>query len=259
MLGVAKSATQDEIKKAYRKLVMEHHPDKGGDVAMFTQIQEAYDTLGNPEKRTQYDTPSPNFNNFSGHPGGFSFQDGHFDINEIFNQIFGQNRQQFRQQVFRTQVHISLVDAFNGLNHTIQLATPTGNKIINIKIPKGIDTGDQIRYDNVLDNASLMVEFIVSKDLRFDRNRQDLHSNQPISVLDLIVGADIEFTTIGGRKLSVNIPAGTQPSQQIKISGHGMPIAETGMYGDQLLLLKPYIPDNVTQDIVDAIHKSKNS
>ena len=93
-LGVNRNASPDEIKKAYRKMAAQHHPDKGGDTATFQKIQEAYDTLSDPQKKHQFDNPNPfgnmNFHNQGGTPFGFQFHQQSFNINDIFGQMFGQ-------------------------------------------------------------------------------------------------------------------------------------------------------------------------
>ena len=97
-LGVTKTASADEIKRAYRKLASQHHPDKGGDTAKFQEIQTAYDTLSDPQKRQQHDNPNPFGGGFpgghqagfqGGFPGGFSFNVNGFDMNDVFGQMFG--------------------------------------------------------------------------------------------------------------------------------------------------------------------------
>lgn len=267
-LGVGKNANPDEIKKAYRKMAAQHHPDKGGDTAKFQEIQKAYETLSDPQKKQQYDNPNPfggqqgpggfNFNFGGAGPGGFHFHTQGFDINDLFGQMFGQqNPFQQRQQVFRTQVHVSLEDSYNGSSQVLRLQTPNGNKVINIDIPKGINTGDQIRYDNVLEGAHLIIEFIVQPHLKFDRKGDDLYCNQQISVLDLIVGNKIEFKTISGKTFEVDVKPKTQPYIQLKIPGQGMPIKGTDRYGDQIILIKPYIPDNIDSSITESILRSR--
>lgn len=256
-LGVPRDADQDTIKKAYRKLAMKHHPDHGGDPNEFQKINEAYETLSNVDKRFQYDNPSAQAHGF---PGGFGFSAQGFDINDIFSQIFGQQNVHHRRhrQVFRTQVIVSLIDAYNGSNQVMQINTQKGSKVVTFTVPKGIETGDQVRYDELVEDASLIVQFIVQEELKFDRNGNDLYSNIPISVLDLITGTKIEFTTLTGKKLEVTINPMTQPTQQIRIQGHGMPIRDSGFYGDQILLLKPYLPDSISEDIIDSIKRTQN-
>ena len=253
-LGVPRDADQDTIKKAYRKLAMQHHPDRGGDPNEFQKISEAYETLSDTDKRFQYDNPQAR-PQFSSNPFGAAG----FDINDLFSQIFGQRQhfQQNQRQVYRTRVGVTLQAAYSGEEQVLQLGTPSGTKTFNLKVPLGVDTGDQVRYDNIIPDSHLIVEFAVMPDLKFDRKGHDLYCNFPISVLDLIVGTTVDFTTISGKKLEVKIAPGTQPSQQIKISGYGMPYGNTGQYGDQILLLKPVIPANISQDIIDSIKRNQ--
>jgi curved DNA-binding protein len=259
-LGVPRDADHDTIKKAYRKLAMTHHPDKGGDINKFQEISTAYETLSDVDKRSAYDNPQPQPQGF---PGGFNFNAQGFDINDLFSQVFGHQRfhnQQTAQQrqVFRTQVSVSLADAYHGTNQMMHLNTHTGPKVINFAVPKGIDSGDQVRYDNLIDDASLIIQFIVQQELKFDRNGNDLYSNIPISVLDLITGTKIQFTTLVGKKLEVSIKPNTQPSDQIRIQGQGMPLKDSGFYGDQILLLKPFVPANISQDVIDSIIRNQS-
>lgn len=257
-LGIPRDATQEEIKKAFRKLAMIHHPDKGGNPTEFQKLNDAYEVLGDPAKRQQYDNPtSHNSLNDS-----FQFDQHNFDLKDLFSHIFGAGRGPAagfsQQQIFRTQVAISLVDAYNGKEHTLQLSTPSGAKIINVKVPSGIDSGDQVRYQNVIDNGTLIIGFHIMPDLRFDRKGNDLHCNLPVSVLDLIVGTKVNFNTIAGKTVEVTIPPNTQPSHQIRLHGLGMPIKNSpNIYGDQILLLKPYLPDNISTDIIESINRFK--
>jgi len=257
-LGVAKTATPDEIKKAYRKLASKHHPDKGGDTATFQKIEEAYRILSDPQQRQQYDNPMPQGNPFGGFPGGgFNFNG---DLNDLFGQMFQQHnrRQPNVPHTFRTTVSITLLQAYYGDTQHLKLQTPHGNHAITIQIPKGVSHGSQIRYENVIPSAVLLVEFIVQNDLKFERRGNDLYCNNTISVLDLIVGTEFEFTTISGKTLMVKIPPKTQPHMHLKISGEGMPIVSTVMYGDQIILIKPVIPDIIDAEITDSIMRSKS-
>jgi len=268
LLGIAKNASQDEIKKAYRKMAALHHPDRGGDTAKFQEMQKAYETLSDPQKKQQYDNPNPfggqpgagGFN-FGGAPGGFHFHHQGFDINDIFGQMFGQQNpfQQKQPQVFRTQISIPLDESYTGGKQVLKVQTQGGSKIINIDIPKGVKEGDQFRYDNMLDGATLIVEFKLQPHLRFERKGNDLYSNHQISVLDLIAGNKFEFRTISGKIFEVDVKPNTQPYIQLKIAGQGMPILGTDKYGDQIILIKPVIPDKIDQSITESILRSRNS
>jgi curved DNA-binding protein len=256
-LGVNKEATPDEIKKAYRKLASQHHPDKGGDTTKFQEIQTAYDILSDPQKRQMYDNPQP-----QGFPGGFQMHMGPgMDINDLFGQIFGGGQQPFgnHRQVMRTQIRVSLLEAYTGSNQVLKINTHQGVKVIDIVVPKGVQSGQQIRYDNIIPNATLLVEFLVLPNLKYERNGNNLYANHSISVLDLIVGTKFEFMTISNKIVEVNVPPKTQPYMQLKLTGQGMPIGNSGQYGDQLILLKPFIPDNIDTEIVDAILRNRGN
>lgn len=253
-LGVPRTASPEEIKKAYRKLAMEHHPDRGGDNNKFQEISVAYNTLSDPDKKAAYDSPQPQFSGFQHDMNGF-------DLNDIFAHVFGQQNNPFghrnQQQIYRTRVTVSLVDVYNGADQVLKLNTPQGLKVINIKLPKHLHTGSQIRYENVVEKGVLIVEFVVLPDLRFDRKGDDLYANLPVSVLDLITGTKVQFTTISNKTLEVTIRPQTQPWMQLKISGEGMPTVN-GDFGDQILLIKPFIPDTIDTDIIESIKRSQN-
>jgi curved DNA-binding protein len=257
-LGVAKTATPEEIKKAYRKLASQHHPDKGGDTAMFQKIEEAYRILSDPNQRQQYDNPMPQGNPFGAH--GFNFNFNGADINDLFGQFFNQHQQRHpgAKQVYRTALSITLEQSYQGGTQNLKIQTHNSSHVITIDIPKGVENGSQVRYENLIPNSSLIVEFRLQPHLKFERKGTDLFCNQPVSVLDLIVGGSFEFTTISGKTLEVTVPAGTQPNKQLKIAGEGMPINGTPQYGDQIILFKPFIPDKINSEIVDAILKHKN-
>jgi curved DNA-binding protein len=250
ILGLEKNASPEEIKKAYRKLASQHHPDKGGDTSKFQQIQEAYSILGDVEKRREYDNPIKH---------DFGFNQNTHDINEIFSQIFGQRHHQWhnQKQLLRTSLNLSLLDAYKGSSQIVKLQSNYGVKVLDIKIPPGVRTGDQIKYDNIVENSILIVQFNVMPDLKFDRKGNDLYCNHSVSVLDLIVGNSFIFETISNKKIEVKIPPLTQPYIQLKLNGHGMPIPNTNRFGDQLILLKPFIPDNIHDDIVQSILRNR--
>lgn len=254
-LGVAKNATPDEIKKAYRKLASQHHPDKGGNTTKFQEIQTAYDTLSDQNKRFQYDNQRPtNFN-------GFHHGQGNPDLEEILRN-FGlgdmfRNVHQQRNNIFRTKMDITLKESYTGCVKNISVGTNNGTHSISINVPKGIDSTQQVRYENILPNSTLIVDYHILPDLKYERRGNDLLANQQISVLDLIVGTKFEFETISGTRVEVNVKPGTQPFMQLKLPTFGMPILNSHMYGDQIILIKPFIPATISQEIIDAIIKNK--
>jgi DnaJ-class molecular chaperone len=262
VLGVDRGASSEDIKKAYRSLAMKHHPDRGGNAEKFKQIEEAYRTLSDDQKRSEYDNPMPNFGQagFGGpFPGGQGFH-FNFNMNDIFGQMFG-GQQGFRQPItYRTAVHITLEQAYNGGEQILKLQTQQGsNEACKIDIPKGIDNGNQIRYDNVLNGASLIVEYRIQPNLKFERQGNDLYSNASISILDLIVGTTIKFTTINGKTFDVRVPPKSQPNLQLRITGQGMPILNHHGYGDQIIVLKPFMPDIIDDTITHSILRTKQN
>lgn len=258
-LGVAKNATPDEIKKAYRRMAAIHHPDKGGDTAEFQKVQAAYETLSDPQKKQEYD--NPNTFGGGGFPGGgFHFQSQGFDINDILGQMFG-GRSPFGshgfQQQYRTQVWVTLEQVYNGGEQLLQMQGPNGVQTIRIEIPRGIDDGATIRLDNVIPNGILLIDFRIHPHPRFNRIGQDLQAFHRISVLDLIVGTEFEFITISGKKFMVKVKPGTQPDSTLRITGQGLPYINQQGDGDQLILLKPFIPDKIDKQITDSILRSQ--
>lgn len=260
-LGVDRNASPDDIKKAYRKMAGIHHPDKGGDTATFQKIQQAYETLSDPGKKQQYDNPNPfghpghpggGFQ--GGFPGGFQFHMNGFDMGDIFGQVFGQQRHQQRP-TYKTTIWVTLEQVYKGDEQTLQLNTNGENSVVKIQIPKGVDNGATLRYENLIKDGILIIEFRIQPHAVFQRHGFDLVTEHAISVLDLIVGTDIKFTTISGKSLDVKIKPKTQPGTTLRIPGEGLP-TNYG-YGDQMILLKPIIPDIISDSIINSIILSR--
>ena len=257
-LGVGKNANADDIKKAYRKLAGKHHPDKGGDTSTFQKIEEAYRILSDPQQRQQYDNPMMQGNPFQGFPGGgFQFNMNGFNMDELFGQMFRQHHQHPQQNTYRTSYWINLEQAYKGGEELLKLQTPSGLHMAKVNIPKGVPDGGQVRYEKIVDSSDLIVEYRIHPHLKFERKMNDLYSNHSISVLDLIVGTTFQFTTVSGKTLDVTVLPKTQPFMHLKLANHGMPIQGTNAYGDQIILLKPFIPDNIDSRITDSILQSK--
>lgn len=262
-LGVNRNASPDEIKKAYRRLAGQHHPDKGGDTATFQKIQEAYETLSDPQKKQQFDNPNPfgnmNFGQPGGSPFGFHFHQQSFDMNDVFGQMFGGSpfgHRQPQKPQYRTTIAVTLEQVYTGDEQTLQFNDQGNNSTVRIQIPKGIENGATLKYDNLLKDAILFVDFRILPHQKFQRNGFDLVTEQNVSILDLIVGSSFKFTTISGKSLDVSIRPQTGPNSTLRIVGEGLPKPQG--YGDQLILLKPYMPDIIDKTIIDAIKASNN-
>lgn len=251
-LGVARTATQDEIKRAFRKLASQHHPDKGGDTQKFQEIQAAYDTLGDPEKRAAYDRPAPQFNfqDFNNHP-----------FSDIFSQMFGGNhpfgqRPQQRGHV-RMTLWITLYDVAVGGPRTISLGTAAGSSTVEINIPAGIEDGDNVQYPGIgPGGVDLVVNFRIKPDAVWQRQAQNLITTRKVSMWDLILGGSLEITDIYGTHLSTQIPANTEPGTMLRLRGRGLK-NRAGQAGDALIQVQATLPKNIAPEIRDAIQQHR--
>jgi curved DNA-binding protein len=249
-LGVAKTATQDEIKRAFRRLASQHHPDKGGDTAQFQKIQAAYDTLGDAEKRAAYDNPQPQFSGFSS-TGGQPF-----DLHNIFN-MFAQGGgfpgSHPRRNHVRMTLWISLADAVRGGAKTVAVSTAAGSTTVQIDIPPGIDDGDNVQYGGIAPGGmDLVVQFRLSPDANWRRDGVNLHTERQVSVWDLILGGDIEITTVQGRTLTFSVAPRTQPGTVIRLRSQGIH-TRSGEKGDLLIRLQAKLPDHIPEQILSAV------
>jgi curved DNA-binding protein len=249
-LGVSKTATPDEIKKAYRKLASQHHPDKGGNTAKFQEIQTAYDVLGDSQKRSEYDNPRPQFGGFGGHPNNQNF-----DFDSIFS-MFGtqfQNPHARRAQRAQMTLWITLTDVAKGGNRTVSVGTQHGTHAVEIDVPKGINDGDNVQYQGIGPGGmDMIVTFRIHPDPRFVRQHLNLHTEQTVNIWDLILGCDLPVRDILGNEFSMVVPARTQPGTILRLKGKGLP-SRNGAQGDFMIKLQARIPDNISPELIEQI------
>jgi curved DNA-binding protein len=254
-LGVNRDATADEIKRAYRKLASKHHPDRGGDTQTFQEIQTAYDTLSDPQRRAAYDNPG-----FGGFGGGFR-ADAPFDFQTIFD-IFGtrfqhpgQQQQQRRQQA-RMSLWITLRDVAQGGRRTISVGTPQGTHAVEIEIPPGIDNGDSVQYPGIGPGGiDLIVSYRIHPDARFERQGLNLFTDHLVNVWQLITGGTTQIKDVLGNTLELSIPARTQPGTTVRLRGRGLK-NNVGTTGDMLVQLQARIPDTIDPELLSLIEKT---
>ncbi len=270
ILGVGRKASADEIRKAYRKLAMQHHPDRNpGDKQAeerFKEINEAYQVLNDPQKRAHYDQLGSAYSTWQqrGAPGGFDWGQwagsggpggvrveygGNLDdlfgeglFSEFFRTIFGGGGMGGAAQTmpaYQQPVEISLEEAYHGATRQIQ----TGSKRVNVKIPPGVRTGSKVRVAGAAPNGQdlyLVVE--MKEDERFERKGNDLHATVKVSAFTAMLGGEAEVETMSG-KVKLTIPPGTQPEQVFRIAGRGMPnLKSASTRGDLFVKLKVEIP-----------------
>ena len=219
-LGINKTAGQDEIKKAYRRLASQHHPDKGGDTAKFQQIEEAYRILSDPEKRQQYDNPAPQgFQQFGGMPPGFEDMMSQMFGREGFGDIFGRQRYQQpqRNRTLNIQTTITLEEAFYGKDLIATLGLPSGREqMIEVKIPAGVQDGTVLRLsqmgDDTLQNVprgDIHLTINISAHNVLQRQGDDLVLELDVNCIDAILGKTFFIDTIDKKTLELSLKAGT--------------------------------------------------
>ena len=249
-LGIDRGASPDDIKRAYRKMASQHHPDKGGDKNKFQEIEEAYRILSDNQKRAQYDNPRS--------PPGFSFQtDGNgFDFESIFD-IFGARfqhpGQQRRQQHAIMTLWVTLKDIAQGGKKAVGIGTSQGNSTVEIEIPRGINDGDSVQYGGIGPNGiDLVITYRIHPDPRWVRSGLTLQTEETVSIWDLILGAELPVRDILGNNLSLTIAPNTQPGTVLRLRNRGL-TARNGTSGDLLIKIQARIPDNVPQELLDHI------
>ena len=252
ILGVGKTATPDEIKKAYRKLASQHHPDKGGDTARFQEIEEAYRVLSDPQQRAAFDNPQPNF-------GGFNFHSQPFDFNEIFN-MFGTQFNHHPQQRQRTMqarmtLWIQLSDVASGGKRTVSVGSNAGTQIVELDIPIGIDDGATVAYPGLAPGGiDLVVTFRIHPNPRWQRDGFNLYTDQKVSIWTLITGGEITVRDILNRELNVAVPPNMQPGQILRCRGRGIPDRANNP-GDMMIRVQAEIPPNIPEDLLALIRR----
>lgn len=254
ILGVTKNADQEEIKRAYRSLASKHHPDKGGDTAKFQEIQEAYATLSDPQKRAEYDNPRPQM-------GGFHFHHGQMppEFQDIFSNFgfpgfFGQRQQAQRNRTLNLNAQINLKEAFEGKTLLANIKLPSGrDQMLEVKVPPGIRDGGVIRLQGMGDDSisnmprgDLQLTIHITDMLGYERVEDDLYKLIKVNCIDAILGKKINIISIDNKLLEVSIPEGCQHGQKLALHGHGMPnIKDARMRGRLIIVIELFVPTNL--------------
>jgi curved DNA-binding protein len=244
-LGVSASATPEEIKRAFKKLAMKHHPDRGGDEQRFKEINEAYAVLSDPQRKQQHDNT------------GFSFRSNPNGFHDVFDEFFRQQRQQ-RTSTVRLSLYIDLKTAATGGEKLVSLQTNKGTEAVEIEIPEGINDGDTVRYPQLLGHSDLQVTFRIHPDKIWSRQGNNLTREVDIDFWDYIVGTKVNVETIYDDVIALTVPPRTQPGTLMRVKGRGMRGKYAGQTGDMFVRLSAKLPTDLPEHIVDAIKQLRN-
>jgi len=266
ILGIERTATQEDIKESYRKLVMEHHPDKGGDPEKFKQLNEAYEILKDPDKRQEHDNPHTHFNfNSSDFRGGSNpFAESIFS--NMFSQGFGQSRMQ-RNRDITLRVSVDLKDVFTGKQTNLRYNLNSGSiENINLNIPAGAKTGDNIRYQGLGDDShtnaprgDLLIKVVVNDHPDWVRDMNNIATKRTINVFDLLLGCVIVIETLDDRKVKLTVPKGTKPGTILSITGYGIPDIHTQRRGNLYVQIETVIPKIDDTEILQKLSELKQN
>lgn len=244
ILGINRNASDEEIRSAFRKLAMKHHPDRGGDGDRFKEINEAYSILGDPEKRRSYNNPQAQF-------GGFNFSTNQ----NPFQDFFEHARRNARQTHARLTLWITLRDVALGGERTVTIGNTAGVTGAKIDIPLGINDGDHVQYPRLGPGGSdLVVTYRISPHDSWQRQNLNLKTSVSVSIWTLITGGDTMVTDIIGKEYRLIIPAHTQPGTVLKLSRRGLRNKQNQI-GDLLVEILAHLPESIDPMLLEAIKK----
>ena len=272
VLGVDKKASADEIKKKYRSLARDLHPDKNqGDTAReekFKAVSEAYDILSDSKKRAEYDEARSMFERggFRAPTGGGNYQGGDFsdlfgggNPQDIFSNLFGGGgrRGPRKGSDLQTEANISFKESVFGTTLDLKLNVDgTGSQIISARVPAGVNDGAKIRVKGKgapgeAGPGDLFIELNVKPHAIFSRKGENLTLTLPVTFAEAALGADLKVPTLSGDDVTVRLAAGTPTGRVLRVKGRG--IKKGAVTGDLLITIEVQVPRALEGKALEAI------
>lgn len=272
VLGINKTAKEDDIKKAYRKLARKFHPDLNPNDKdahkKFQQINEANEVLSDPEKRKKYDQYGEHWQHGeeqekarqsyrSANTGGQQYDDGfgESDFSDFFGSMFGgasgRGRQtKFRGQDYNSELKLSLKEAFATHTQTLSI----NGKNVRITIPAGVENGQTIKLKgyggkgvNGGPDGDLLITFVIANDPKFKRLGNDLFTTVDLDLFTAVLGGEITIDTLNG-KIKLKIKPETQNGTKTRLKEKGFPVyKKEGQYGDLYVTYQILIPTKLSE------------
>jgi curved DNA-binding protein len=277
VLGVERAASDAEIKKAYRKLARQYHPDiNPGNAAAetkFKEINEAYEVLSDKEKREKYDRFGRDWQRYQNGAGSYDQGEwsgvGGSNFSDLFETLFGSGgapgagrgvpggmggMRMDGQDVEHT-AEISLEEAFTGTQRTLQFHSPNGQpRNITVKVPAGADNGTRVRVANEGGpglgggkRGDLYLTVKIAPHALYERRGDDLHTKAPVDLYTMLLGGEVRVPALGGRTITLKVPPGSQNGKIHRIPGQGMPrLRAPETRGDLFVSLDVTLPTQLT-------------
>jgi DnaJ-class molecular chaperone len=261
VLGVPRTATQKDIKSAFRKLARQYHPDVTGNdpeaTRKFKEINEAHEVLADPEKRKRYDNPEPE-PSFGGGDGGFQYRTvdpedledlfgSDSPFSDFFNERFGGAARPARGfasvplagEDVEGETSISLEEAYRGTTRKVRLRTDQGSREVEVKIPPGIRDGARVRVAgqggrgaNGGPAGDLYIRVHIEPHPQFRRDGDDLHVKVAVPLATALLGGEVTVPTVKGTRVALKVPPETQNGTRLRLRGLGMPRRRGSVNGD---------------------------
>jgi DnaJ-class molecular chaperone len=278
ILGVPRNASGKDVKNAFKKKAMQYHPDRGGNEEQFKEINEAYDVLKDPQKKSMYDqfgTADPQQHQARQQHTHFHTRHN-INVEDIFNEFFGGEQgnpffgrgfQQQRNQNITIAANIDLEDVITGKKLIASFRLPNGQEhTVNIDIPPGVRNGDVMNFRGMGGNeyfpgrqaGDLHVKIRIKRHPIYEVDGLDLYVNKNVDLIDLILGTNIKVDTLHGKKLNVSVPAGSNSGTTFSIHEQGLPDQRSRTIGKLYIKVNGLTPKIDNEKIRERLRKIQN-